>query len=248
MDRPVPPKLNICEWPGCGQPVFNRFCGKSHSNKWQHKFGGKKSGFKYQKQPMEIWIEKYGIEEAERRAAARDAKRSASMMGENNHFFGKDHTPEFKALSSRIHKGKTIPEEVTSKMSATHSARIASGNGYNPTFVKTVHGVFETSLGMNMKYASSFELIRMKYLDTHPDVKQWTNQHGIVIPYTVNHKKRSYVPDFMVITNRGTFIEEVKGWIREQNTHLAKFAAATEFCASRGWSYRVLFKNDLETL
>jgi len=88
----------------------------------------------------------------------------------------------------------------------------------------------------------------MRFLDECKAVRSWTNAHGICIRYEVDGKTRNYSPDFLVVTDEGTFLEEVKGWIRDERVHMAKFGTAVKFCNERGWSYRVLLKQDLETL
>lgn len=88
----------------------------------------------------------------------------------------------------------------------------------------------------------------MEFLDSCSVIRSWTRCHDLIVEYEVDGKMRSYVPDFLVVTDGGTFLEEVKGWIRDERVHRAKFHAAVDFCNERGWSYRVLFKDDLESL
>ncbi len=229
----------------CSKKVPGRFCDKSCSNKWQHANGKRNPRFP---NLVEAWTKKFGLEEALRREAIRNAKHSISTSGDKNHFFGRDHSLEFKEKSSLVHKGKIIPHNVREKMSKTHSQRIASGVGYNPKEAKTKHGNFQAKDGTTSSYVSSYELERMQFLDSNTLVQSWSRKHCITIPYELAGVKRNYIPDFLVVTWHGIFLEETKGYIRNQQAHVAKCEAAIKFCAERGWSYRVLFKKDLETL
>jgi hypothetical protein len=42
------------------------------------------------------------------------------------------------------------------------------------------------------------------------------------------------------------FIEEVKGHIFNKRVHLKKSRMARWWCRSKGWTYRILFEEDLE--
>jgi hypothetical protein len=48
------------------------------------------------------------------------------MKGENNHFFGKRHTEEFKKNRSMLYTGRTLPEETKQKMSKIQTERQSS--------------------------------------------------------------------------------------------------------------------------
>lgn len=88
----------------------------------------------------------------------------------------------------------------------------------------------------------------MQFLDSNSNVHSWTRSHGIFIEYEIDGKFRSYSPDFIVVTEEGTFVEEIKGWIRDERVHAAKVAAATKFCAQHSWTYRILFRDDLSII
>lgn len=90
-------------------------------------------------------------------------------------------------------------------------------------------------------YQSSFELERMQQLDSDDTVLMWTKQHGIVIPYELNSKTRRYVPDFYITTTTNTILEEVKGWVADEQEMLAKTASLVNYCSINNHVPRVNF-------
>lgn len=131
------------------------------------------------------------------------------------------------------------------KHSRTLTQMIASGE-IVPKSHGGKQGVFRARSGEEFRYASSYELRRMKFLDSIDAT--WTKNHKVVIPYTVNGKQRNYVPDLLVIKDMVVYLEEIKGWIRDQEVHSEKCVAAQEYCRRMGWLYRVIGKDKLETI
>jgi hypothetical protein len=122
----------------------------------------------------------------------------------------------------------------------------------------------------NIIYRSSWELKFMRWLDLHPDVIKWSSEE-FFIPYLspIDGIIRRYYPDFK-IKRRGadgkieTLVVEVKPdkqtreppvqkrktrkYITEVYTwgiNQAKWKAATEYCADRGWGFKVFTEHDL---
>ena len=121
---------------------------------------------------------------------------------------------------------------------ATAEGRCNGGRGKKGWYVSIKTGQREF-------YHSTFELRRMKALDDRLDVKTWTKHHSIRIKYD----ERTYVPDFLILMNDGsTILEEVKGWVASQEVFIRKNQMAKVFCRARGWTYRVVWEKDLETL
>lgn len=119
-------------------------------------------------------------------------------------------------------------------------------------------------------YRSSWELKFMSYLDQHPDVLFWQSEE-FFIPYRspVDNKIHRYFPDFLVkkrekdgsiktvmieikpesqakppkhpgkVTRR--YINEVYTW----GVNEAKWKAAGEYCADRGWTFHVFTEKQL---
>lgn len=124
----------------------------------------------------------------------------------------------------------------------------------------------------NIVYRSSWELRFMSHLDKNPSVIQWASEE-LVIPYfdPTTNRLRRYFPDFVVKTKTKEgivqttvfeikprnetiepkkptnpkrmrrFITEVATWGKNQ----AKWKAATEFCADRGWKFQILTEAEL---
>jgi len=129
---------------------------------------------------------------------------------------------------------------------------------YNP-----VHP--EKYLGKGViRYRSSWESKFMLFLDHHPSIKQWASE-SIYIPYKcpVTGKSKNYIPDFFIIyeTKDGTKKAEVieikplketgaKRVNSQRNQlivarNLAKWQAATAYCAKQGLTFRVISENSL---
>ena len=106
----------------------------------------------------------------------------------------------------------------------------------------------------------------MRYLDTHPDVIQWASEE-YRIPYRspVDGRVHTYFPDFWMKSRDGrvTVIEVkpayqvqepkkqsrvTKKYLREvfeYGKNKAKWKAAEEFCADRGWNFQIMTENEL---
>jgi hypothetical protein len=123
----------------------------------------------------------------------------------------------------------------------------------------------------NIQYRSGWELKLMNYLDTHPEVIQWSSEE-VVIPYKspVDRRIHRYFPDFVYTSvrngKRDTVMVEIKPYAqtvppalaegkkvdRRYKTKVitygindAKWRAAREFCADRGWQFRIMTEYDL---
>lgn len=121
----------------------------------------------------------------------------------------------------------------------------------------------------NIVYRSSWELAFMAQLDKNPDVVWWSSEE-LPVPYRspVDGSFHRYFPDFVVKRKSGEIVmveikplrqtkPPVKGkknskrFLAEQITYVtnqAKFEAATEFCADKGWRFQVLTEIDLGIL
>ncbi len=71
-----------------------------------------------------------------------------------------------------------------------------------------------------------------------------TKDHGITIPYRhPDGSTHTYVPDFYAFEDRVLY--EVKG--RHDETDVAKWEAAEEWCGDHGMSFQCLFSDDIDT-
>lgn len=122
----------------------------------------------------------------------------------------------------------------------------------------------------NIIYRSSWECRLMDWFDRNPDVISWASEE-LIIPYKspVDGKFHRYFPDFLVKLrtkdgkNRTLLIEvkpkyqtqppvqpsrKTKKFINEVVTYgvnQAKWKAANEYCADRGWEFRVITEDHL---
>ena len=109
-------------------------------------------------------------------------------------------------------------------------------------------------------YRSGWELKFMNYLDRQPDVISWSSEE-VIIPYKspIDNKFHRYYPDFWVKTLKGESLIEIKPkrqtlppkenpkhrrrYLKEVKTlciNSAKFAAAEQFCRTKGWEWRII--------
>jgi hypothetical protein len=108
------------------------------------------------------------------------------------------------------------------------------------------HGEFEETRKSPYSfeyYDSTWELELMKKLEKDDNVKKWTKNHGIIIPYwDEDGKLRGFKPDFLIEKSDGTKeIIEIKG------KHLLsafkrKMNHAQEWCKARKMIFRVVSK------
>lgn len=124
----------------------------------------------------------------------------------------------------------------------------------------------------NIIYRSSYELKLFRYLDLHPSVEWWQSEE-IVIPYRspITGRVHRYFPDVTVKRKDGqvilievkpkyqtvppdkskmktptgkvkkAYINEVAEWGKNQ----AKWSAAREYCADRGWKFQIMTEQEL---
>lgn len=123
----------------------------------------------------------------------------------------------------------------------------------------------------NIIYRSLWELKLMKYLDVNINVIAWGSEE-LYIRYVspIDNKVHRYFPDFICkvkqtdgtikvlvlevkpkkqteepqIPKRKTkrFIQEVMTW----GVNSAKWKAAEEYCADRGWEFKIMTEQDLD--
>ena len=122
----------------------------------------------------------------------------------------------------------------------------------------------------NITYRSQWELKLMIHLDNHPSVIWWKSEE-VIVPYRspIDNKIHRYFPDFIVfiINKHGkkeTIMIEIKPkaqtiepskqsnkskkYINEVYTwgiNSAKWKAANEYCADRGWRFQIMTEEHL---
>jgi hypothetical protein len=119
-------------------------------------------------------------------------------------------------------------------------------------------------------YRSGWEFNLMMHFDSHTDILWWSSEEKIV-PYRspVDNKIHRYFPDFIInIKNKTGKIETImvevkpkvqtaepkkppkitKRYINEVFTYgvnKAKWQAATEYCADRGWRFMIMTEEEI---
>lgn len=123
----------------------------------------------------------------------------------------------------------------------------------------------------NIVYRSRWELMVMQKLDAHPDVLEWSSEE-IIVRYRspIDGRVHRYFPDFWVkkkdregkiqhdmievkpfkqtqppsvMEGRPTkrYLNEVMTW----GVNSAKWKAAREYCADRGWNFVIITEKEL---
>jgi hypothetical protein len=125
----------------------------------------------------------------------------------------------------------------------------------------------------NIVYRSRWEALLMRYCDMHPHVISWSSEETI-IPYRspVDGRMHRYFMDFKVTIQKGehkeTLLIEVKPYaqtippkgknlkngqpslrlledLKTYAVNQAKWAAAREVCAERGWTFKIFTEYEL---
>lgn len=105
----------------------------------------------------------------EAKAKMSETKKSlGSMVGESNHFYGKTHSEETKAIISKTHKGSKHTQEHRDKISKTH---------FKSVVCVTTGEVFES-----IKLASEYFDIESTHI-TRVCKKKRKTVHGLVFEY-----------------------------------------------------------------
>jgi hypothetical protein len=136
---------------------------------------------------------------------------------------------------------------------------------YQPSFPKKYKGD-----PTNIVYRSLWERTFMKYCDTNENILEWFSEE-ICVPYRspIDNKIHRYFPDFYIKVKESNgsikkYIIEIKpkkqtvepqvqkrktkGYIYEVYEYAknqAKWKAAEEWCADRGYEFKVLTEDDL---
>lgn len=122
----------------------------------------------------------------------------------------------------------------------------------------------------NIIFRSSWELRFMTYIDTHPDVLEWSSEE-FAIPYKspVDGQYHRYFPDFWIkqkntLGEVETLVVEIKPKIQTEppvvqkkrtkryinevmtwGINSAKWQAAEQFCSKKNWKFRIFTEQHL---
>ena len=135
------------------------------------------------------------------------------------------------------------------------------------SFRQGVYTIKNTKKYMGSKppiFRSSWEMKFMQYLDANDKILQWCTE-CVIIPYSFNGKDHKYYPDFLIVTETGKTIVEIKPYKetlppkkskkKSSNTTLyesltyaknqAKWNFARIFCEKRSWVFKIITEKDI---
>jgi hypothetical protein len=171
-------------------------------------------------------------------------------------------------------KGKKHSEETKEKMSIIRSSMIETGEvklmasykgKYKPSFPEKYRGDVTSII-----YRSLWERKFMVYCDTNNTILEWSSEETVIRYYDpISKKVRRYFPDFAIKVKEENgsikkYVIEIKpkrqtlpppkpkrqtkGYIYEAYEYAknqAKWEAAREWCADRGYEFKVLTESEL---
>ncbi len=139
--------------------------GKKLTNEHKKNIGksnkGEKNGM-YGKSVYNIWVKKYGKEEADRRQKDANIKNSLALSGENHPFYGKKREPfteETRKRMSESHMGMKYSEETKKKQRLSMKKRIENRSGqmmpnYNSEAISIIEE-YGKKYGFNFQHAEN---------------------------------------------------------------------------------------------
>lgn len=160
---------------------------------------------------------------------------------------GRKFDDEWKRKISEGHKGLTHTEETKKKISETKKQKISNREyKYVPGKIKGYY--YSLKMNENFSYRSNLELKYYKVLDENKNIKKWSCE-TIIIPYTLNGKSHSYFPDvFIEDTKELVEINSRMIWYLNKQKKEAKAEAARKYCKERGWTYKIVYEDDLDVV
>lgn len=158
--------------------------------------------------------------------------------------------PEVKEKIKQNHwsKKEELKKDIIERHKNLMAILISSGKINLNTGYKT--GWYKSEkMKQEFYYMSSYELIRMNFLENSDDVISYTKNHNIIIEYNIEGSVKKYIPDFLIELNDGSIIlEEVKGYINKKNVFKLKCEYAKRFCEINNYVFQIVFKNNLNQI
>ncbi|MCX4607724.1 MULTISPECIES: TnsA-like heteromeric transposase endonuclease subunit [Streptomyces] len=107
---------------------------------------------------------------------------------------------------------------------------------------------WSATMGDHVIYESRLELGRLLFADFTPEVRHIVAQ-PFLLKTAVDGKVRKHIPDYLLLTNDGPVVVDVKPRHRLQKPEVAfTFAWTQEAVTSRGWQYEVWSEPDPHVL
>lgn len=127
--------------------------------------------------------------------------------------------------------------------------KYVNSKDYEPKSCRGTHGLYRSKKNnRSFRYDSSWELIRMKFLEHSKDVKSY-KKCPIRLVYKINGKEHYFFPDLLIKYHDGTkVLEEIKPRpLIKLPINKAKFKVARIYCKSANLVFRVIScKEDLK--
>ena len=148
-----------------------------------------------------------------------------------------------QTFSERYEAGEYDFTERNAKISDTISQKYVDGG-----FEWGKGKYTSTKSGKQYHHRSTWEREWMVKLDQDDTVVSW-DYEPVRIPYDHDGKRRFYVPDFVVkLENGRTEIQEIKPrLLTETPINICKAAAGKRFARERGWSYRYVHFDEVDS-
>lgn len=151
-------------------------------------------------------------------------------------------------LSTSASKKSSTKSGTETQQVSYYSSKPASpyGSSIRRGFLRGIYT--STKTGRRETFDSSYELRRFQALDAHPLVEAW-GRPKLRIRYKYGKQKKRYHPDILVKYHDGRiFLEEIKGAVWNRYMFVMKNKAARLLCKCRGWTYRILYNKDIESV
>jgi len=236
-DKRINKVIRKCELSGCTNffecyPSSKQFlCSRECQVKWQKEnmcgednpnFGNRKPNmFKHSEEAKRI------IKEKVKESWNRDSRMIKHLEGIDRH---------------RLDDGSMDwqTKEYREKISLSNIRRLKNNE---PSFAykSCVKGyIFNCKTNENEFYHSSWEMNRMIELNEDDNIILWTKKHGIHISYFYKTSMRNYLPDFYIEYKNGKKqLEEIKGYVEDEEQHKLKIIAAKKYCKENGLEYTI---------
>lgn len=143
-------------------------------------------------------------------------------------------SPERGLKISKARKGMKFSLEHRKRLSDAKVRFLSSGgfHGKQTSYVSKKTG--------ELNHAhSQFELSLMRSFDERDDITFWTKNHRIRLAYDFRDVTKTYIPDFFLEKQGEIFLVEAKGYVFDQEKHVAKVKKAIAFCEKQRWKYRI---------
>lgn len=131
-------------------------------------------------------------------------------------------------------------QEYREKISILNIKRLEN-NETSFSYKNCVKGfLLNTKTNKDEYYHSSWEMNKMIEFNENENIVIWTKKHGINISYFYKNMNRIYLPDFYIVFKDGSRkIEEIKGYVEDEDQLKCKIIAGKKYCRENGMTYEI---------